>query len=139
MFLSKAVQTLSVIPLWVSAPTLILTYLAGWIFYARTLHPLAKIPGPFWASVTRGWTVWRTYRGDMDHTQRALHQKYGYLVRIAPDEIACAYPDAIKQIYRMQNSPRKPDFIRPGAIKPLANTLIISAIPMRSFTPKGEG
>ncbi|KAK5044698.1 hypothetical protein LTR84_010590 [Exophiala bonariae] len=117
MFLYKVVRTLSVIPLWISAPTLVLIYLAAWIFYARTLHPLAKIPGPFWASVTRGWIVWRTYQGDMDHTQRALHQKYGYLVRIAPNEIACAYPNAIKQIYRMQNSPKKTDFYPPWGNK----------------------
>ena len=51
--------------------------------------------------------------GDMEHTQRALHKKYGndyqctnavphranesgYLVRIAPNEVACSDPEAIQ-------------------------------------------
>jgi hypothetical protein len=35
----------------------------------------------------------------MDVVQRALHQKYGPLIRIGPGEIACADPEAIRKIY----------------------------------------
>lgn len=45
-------------------------YYLGWIIYARTLHPLAKIPGPWLASVSRLWYMIQIYRGDMDKTQR---------------------------------------------------------------------
>lgn len=45
-------------------------YSLGWIIYARTLHPLAKIPGPWLASVSRLWYMIQIYRGDMDKTQR---------------------------------------------------------------------
>ena len=51
--------------------------------------------------------------GDMEHTQRELHKRHGknnycakcifpsanesgYLVRIAPNEVACSDPEAIK-------------------------------------------
>jgi hypothetical protein len=74
-------------------------YALAWIAYARLLHPLKHIPGPFWASISRLWIVHYVRRGDMDIVQRGLHQKYGPLVRIGPDEIACAAPEAISKIY----------------------------------------
>jgi len=70
-----------------------------WTGYARLLHPLRHVPGPFWASVTRLWMLYHVFKGDMDIVQRALHQHYGSLVRIGPDKIACADPDAIRIIY----------------------------------------
>jgi hypothetical protein len=33
-------------------PLLFIVYLIGLVIYRKTLHPLAKIPGPFLASVT---------------------------------------------------------------------------------------
>lgn len=45
-------------------------YYLAWIIYARTLHPLAKIPGPWLASFSRIWYMIQIYRGDMDKTQR---------------------------------------------------------------------
>lgn len=77
----------------------LLAYVLLWIAYARLLHPLKHVPGPFWASVTRLWIGHHVWRGDMDVVQRALHQQYGPLVRICPDEIACADPEAIRKIY----------------------------------------
>lgn len=35
----------------------------------------------------------------MDVYQRDLHRRYGPLVRIAPDEVACSDPAAIRQLY----------------------------------------
>ena len=52
-------------------------YLLGWIIYCRLFHPLRAIPGPFLASISRTWVVFKTWRGDMEHTQRALHAKHG--------------------------------------------------------------
>jgi hypothetical protein len=89
-------------------------YLFGWIIYCRYFHPLHSIPGPFLASISRAWIVFKTMTGDMEHTQRALHKKHGndyvsmhqcsfpqanesgYLIRIAPNEVACSDPEAIK-------------------------------------------
>ena len=84
-----------------------------WIIYARTLHPLAGIPGPWLASVSRVWIILKTRRGHMDEIQRALHAQYGPLIRIAPNEIACSEPEAIKQIYRTQAPLTKTDFYPP--------------------------
>ena len=46
----------------------------------------------------------------MNVVQRALHQKYGPLVRISPNEVACADPEAIRKIYPMSNPLNKSYF-----------------------------
>lgn len=91
----------------------VVAYWALWMLYARTLHPLRRIPGPWLASISRLWIILHTRRGDMEFTQRALHKKYGFLVRIAPNEIACSNPEAIKHIYRTQGPLSKTDFYIP--------------------------
>lgn len=62
-------------------PLVAVAYTVLWIVYAVTLHPLAKVPGPFWASVTRLWYMFKVHQGHFDQVQRALHKKYGPVVR----------------------------------------------------------
>jgi len=90
-------------------PGIMITYMALWITYCRTLHPLAKIPGPFIPSFTRLWYMYRMYVADMDVVQRALHEKYGPLVRIAHDEVFCADPAMIPNVYRTRDPLLKTD------------------------------
>jgi len=92
---------------------ILVAYWAAWIVYARHFHPLRKFPGPWLASVSRVWYMLQIARGDMEKTQRRLHKQHGPLVRIAPNEIACAAPDAIKTIYRTQGALNKTDFYVP--------------------------
>ena len=40
--------------------------------------------------------MWQIVRGNMDKTQRALHAKHGPMIRLAPNEVACSDPEAIK-------------------------------------------
>lgn len=101
---------LGFLPPWALLLCTVLVYWVGWVIYCRTWHPLAKIPGPFLASISRLWVMHQTYQGKMDIIQRALHDKYGPLIRIAPNEIACASPQAIPLIYRTQNPIPKTDF-----------------------------
>jgi hypothetical protein len=65
-------------------PTAFVSYYLLWIVYTRTLHPLAKIPGPFWPSVSRTWLMYHAYAGDLEIVSRALHEEYGPLLRVAP-------------------------------------------------------
>lgn len=60
-----------------TAVAAVIIYMVGWIIYCRFLHPLRAIPGPFIASISRTWIVFKTLAGDMEHTQRALHKKHG--------------------------------------------------------------
>ncbi|KAL3478465.1 cytochrome P450 [Aspergillus californicus] len=88
----------------------IITYWAAWIIYARCFHPLAKFPGPFWASISRIWTVLHVLPGDAEKTQRQLHAKYGPVVRIAPNELVTSDPEAINMLYGIKSITTKTDF-----------------------------
>lgn len=46
-----------------------------WAVYSRTVHPLAKVPGPVWASLSRTWLMYRMYRGDYQWALAALHER----------------------------------------------------------------
>lgn len=98
--------------LWLAkfGPIIAIVYTLLWIGYSLTLHPLAKVPGPFWASVTRLWYVYHVYKGDMDKVQRALHEEYGPVIRIAPNEVTSASVADIPRIYRLSDPLLKTDF-----------------------------
>lgn len=83
-----------------AAILIFLVYYAVWIIYSRCFHPYHDIPGPFLASIT-SWHRWYSIRyGIRDNLQRALHDKYGPFVRIAPDEVQISDPSAIDTIYK---------------------------------------
>ena len=58
------------------AGALIAAYWLIWMVYSRTLHPLAKVPGPVWPSLSRTWLMYRMYLGDYQVVQVELHKKY---------------------------------------------------------------
>lgn len=72
---------------------------ASYAIYMRFFHALASVPGPFWASLTRCWIINHIWTGEMHRTAIALHQKYGQIVRIGPNEVSIADPSALKTIY----------------------------------------
>jgi hypothetical protein len=98
-------------------------YWLGWIIYTRCYHPLSKYPGPFLGSVSRSWLVAQVASGQAEVTQRALHDKLGTvskrlllyiplkitgpIVRIAPNEVAIADPNALKTIYYANDIPHR--------------------------------
>ncbi|KAI6889412.1 cytochrome P450 [Hortaea werneckii] len=71
----------------------------SYVLYQRFFHPLASVPGPFWASISRLWITKHSWDGDMSVTMIALHKKHGTLVRTGPNEVSVADLSAIKTIY----------------------------------------
>ncbi|KAK5661191.1 hypothetical protein OQA88_11082 [Cercophora sp. LCS_1] len=67
--------------------------------YRVFLHPLAHIPGPLAAKCTWLWLHYHTYVGDECTTIRRLHEIYGPVVRVSPNEVDIADGDAISPIY----------------------------------------
>lgn len=82
----------------------------SWIFYQRFLSPLAKVPGPFLASISRIWITKHSWDGDMNRVMIQLHEKYGNLVRTGPNEVSVASLPAIKKIYGAGSKFRKSDW-----------------------------
>ena len=67
--------------------------------YRLYLHPLRRYSGPRWWAVSRLPWLYSTIRGSIVHDIVALHEQYGPVVRIAPDELSYNDPGASKPIY----------------------------------------
>ena len=70
-----------------------------YVIYQKFLSPLAKIDGPFLASLSPLWKLYAFKKGNFHETILALHHKYGPIVRIAPTEVIISEKTAIKEIY----------------------------------------
>jgi len=83
-----------------AAATAVVVLLAA-VYVGRCLRsPLRRIPGP-WLSLFAPWVLmWHEFRANRTRYIHSLHQQYGSpVVRIAPNEVAFASADAIKEIY----------------------------------------
>ncbi|KAF2141086.1 uncharacterized protein K452DRAFT_299132 [Aplosporella prunicola CBS 121167] len=102
-----------------SAPTLALVlaivlpaYVTFTVVYRRYFHPLAKIPGPFLPAVT---VLYQTfYNGRYYRKIEEMHQRYGPVVRITPDEIHLADPANYDTIYHIGSPYSKPPIFYNG-------------------------
>ncbi|KAJ6025062.1 hypothetical protein N7540_005859 [Penicillium herquei] len=87
-------------------------YLAIQVINNLWLHPLSKYPGPL---------LWRAFRfpfllsmmgGKLPHQVKILHERYGDIIRVAPDELSFIDPDAWRDIYTKGR-----EFVRPDQFK----------------------
>ncbi|KAH8743294.1 isotrichodermin C-15 hydroxylase [Diaporthe sp. PMI_573] len=75
-------------------------WLGGYVIYQVYLHPLARFPGPFWASVTDLWQTYQCLTLKQPYTLMELHAKYGQFVRYGPDKLSITAEGAIPLIYQ---------------------------------------
>src|ERR1700744_1870578 len=74
--------------------------LAVRFFYNAFLSPLSKFPGPKLAAATKGYLHYYTFIGQKHTIVERLHDKYGEIVRISPDELSFITETAWKDIYQ---------------------------------------
>lgn len=67
--------------------------------YNAFIHPLRNYPGPFFWTAYRFPYVIAIHSGDIHRRLKAFHDKYGPVVRIAPNELSYADAAAWKDIY----------------------------------------
>ncbi|KAH7126607.1 cytochrome P450 [Dendryphion nanum] len=72
--------------------------LAFVVFQRRYLSNISDVPGPFIASFSRAWQLWRIIKGDIDRQCSALHEQYGPFVRISHTEVSVCHPDAVRKL-----------------------------------------
>ncbi|KAL1844825.1 hypothetical protein VTK73DRAFT_1717 [Phialemonium thermophilum] len=65
--------------IWAFTSLAFLVTTLSYVFYQRFFSPLAKIDGPFWASISPFWRLIQFRKGTFHETILALHQKYGPL------------------------------------------------------------
>ncbi|KAL1875175.1 hypothetical protein Daus18300_003243 [Diaporthe australafricana] len=97
----RAMISFRSIPLYFLAGTLL--FVAGKLFYNLFLHPLRKYPGPFLAGSTRVYYLWYDVRGLSHWKVNEWHQKYGPVIRIAPNELSYTDGRAWPAIYGFPN------------------------------------
>lgn len=77
-------------------------WLAWKITYDLFFHPLSHIPGPVWGKFTRIPFQVTGIMGTQVPFMQGLHEKYGSVVRFAPDELSYTDEQAWKDIYGHQ-------------------------------------
>ncbi|KAI0306863.1 putative P450 monooxygenase [Multifurca ochricompacta] len=75
------------------------------IIYNVYFHPLSRFPGPPGAASTKLWLAYmEVWKGvDLTELRFQLHDKYGEIIRIAPDELHFSNPSVYNEIYNLNN------------------------------------
>lgn len=72
------------------------------IIYNVYFHPLAKFPGPKSRAATFIPYAYASVRGRHGHCVKEIHDQYGHVVRISPNELSFTTSEAWKAIYGSQ-------------------------------------
>ncbi|KAL6402003.1 benzoate 4-monooxygenase cytochrome P450 [Ilyonectria robusta] len=80
-------------------------YFVTKVLYCRFLHPLANVPGPFLPAVTRlyAWYFNVPKEGKFYKEIERLHNVYGPIVRITPDEVHLTNPKYYDVVYGVKS------------------------------------
>jgi hypothetical protein len=74
------------------------------LLYRLLRSPLTKLPGPFHTRFTAAWLKYKEFNGDRRAYIHNLHQEFGPVVRLGPNEVSFASAEAIKEIYTSGSS-----------------------------------
>ncbi|KAJ3749876.1 cytochrome P450 monooxygenase pc-bph [Lentinula detonsa] len=69
-----------------------------------------SIPGPTAAALSDLWLGYHSTNGHRSEVVHALHERYGRIVRIAPNHVSIASPEALQTIYAHGNGALKSNF-----------------------------
>ena len=90
----------------VSISTVLTGFLVIWllsivleIVYNLYFHPLRKFPGPWYRAGLLWPSLWESITGDQVFNETYLHDKYGPVVRVAPNTLSFNGGTAWKDIY----------------------------------------
>ena len=86
--------------------------------YNRYFHPLRHFPGPFWGSVSDFFKLWILHTKQAHTLGLKYHEKYGPVVRAAPNLLAVNDPLLLPQIYHRRVD--KTDVYTTGVLGELA-------------------
>ncbi|KAF9010111.1 cytochrome P450 monooxygenase pc-bph [Cyathus striatus] len=80
------------------------------VSYLLDPHGIRLYPGPFIAKFTDAWLGWVCKNGHRSEVVHEMHKKYGPFVRLAPNHISIAEPDALALVYAHGNGALKSGF-----------------------------
>ncbi|KAI1503322.1 P450 monooxygenase No.1 [Biscogniauxia marginata] len=79
--------------------SLVITYYVLFAFYQLLLSPLRSFPGPLLWKISLVPRAWALTRGVLPFRIAALHDRYGPIVRVAPNELSFRDANAWREIY----------------------------------------
>lgn len=88
-------------------PAVIVFCLAAHLARNRFQNGLNRYPGPVLASLTDWWRFFDVLGRRPDITHIRLHRKHGNIVRLGPNTLSFADPQALKTIYGLNKGFRK--------------------------------
>ncbi|THH16440.1 hypothetical protein EW146_g4196 [Bondarzewia mesenterica] len=88
--------------------SLILLYTV--IYRLSPLHPLAKYDGPVLGKVSKWWSSYICAGGKQHLYYKALHERYGDIVRVGPNELSLRDVAAIQSVLGPSGFPKGPSW-----------------------------
>ncbi|KAF1829995.1 cytochrome P450 [Decorospora gaudefroyi] len=79
-------------------------YIVYTIIYNVFIHPFRSVPGPKLYAISRFPWIKDWLSGNIHVSVQAMHEKYGDMVRVAPDEISCIRAEAWAEVYGHKGS-----------------------------------
>ncbi|KAH3950795.1 hypothetical protein HBI56_205410 [Parastagonospora nodorum] len=73
----------------------LLTYLVRWVLQWRRL---AHVPGPVFASFSKGWMIRESLKGRQPIAFKEVNDKYGSLARVGPNELITDDPEVLRKM-----------------------------------------
>ncbi|KAF9729395.1 hypothetical protein PMIN06_011064 [Paraphaeosphaeria minitans] len=117
-------------------PTIIAiaVYQSFFLFRLRYLHPLARFPGPALAAISNLPYSKSYLGGRQPYEVLTLHEKYGPVVRTAPNELSFSAPEAWRDIYGQRNGHKpfvKSEFYAGGSFANQASSIVTERDPTK--------
>ncbi|EAT85064.2 hypothetical protein SNOG_07598 [Parastagonospora nodorum SN15] len=125
------VDTYSLYQIAIWVPVAFISYTLLNFVYNITLHPLAKFPGPLLWRISPIPSVISLLRGRIAFDYKVLHDKYGPVVRVMPNELSFNTAKAWDDIYGhrvgLQNMDKDP--IHVGAVEAIPGATNLTMAP----------
>ncbi|EIW84003.1 high nitrogen upregulated cytochrome P450 monooxygenase 2 [Coniophora puteana RWD-64-598 SS2] len=78
------------------------------LYRLSSYHPLASYPGPTMCKLTKFWMAWMSSDGKQHLYVQSLHNEYGDIVRIGPNEVSIRDVNAINSLVGTAGCPKGP-------------------------------
>jgi len=96
-----------------SAVALLVLHAVATVLYNLFWSPLRNIPGPWWYAATPFPRLWLYFSGREPWCVKAMHERYGPVVRLAPTEVSFIDEQAWKDIYGYKATTHKDETFYP--------------------------
>jgi hypothetical protein len=74
------------------------------LYRVSPFHPLSRFPGPFFARISRVWWSYACRAGHQHILLQRLHDKYGDVVRVGPNQLSFREASTIPAIFGARSS-----------------------------------